>query len=137
MIYFSKSHLVYAIPALIVVALIIIPTPICLLCDPILLKIEDKIKLFEKYKPWTRPREKFKPLLDSFQSCFKDKFHIFAGLFSLPHSYLANLFIFSDNMQYHFVIEIIIVIIFCVQAVAQPFEVGKDNITATLLFLLS
>ena len=37
-------------------------------------------------------------------------------------------------MQYHFVIEIILVIIFCVQAVAQPFEVEKDNIMASLLF---
>lgn len=135
MIYFSKSHLVYAIPALIVVALIIIPTPICLLCDPILLKIEDKIKLFENYRPWTRLREKFKPLLDSFQGCFKDKFRIFAGLFFLYRTaILANLFIFSDNMQYHFVIEIILVIIFCVQAVAQPFEVEMDNIMASLLF---
>ena len=41
--YLSRAHLFYAIPAIIVVAVIVIPTPLCLLCDPIFLKIEDHL----------------------------------------------------------------------------------------------
>ena len=138
--YFSKDHLFYAIPAIIVVAFIIIPTPLCLLCDPIFLKIEDHLKVFEHCKPWTRLREPFKPLMDSFQSCFKDKFRFYAGLFFLYRTaILANLFIFSDNMQYHFVNEMILMIIFGIQAVSQPFQETRHNVLAsvTLLALLS
>ena len=138
--YFSRGHLFYAIPAIIVVAFIIIPTPLCLLCDPIFLKIEDHLKVFEHCKPWTRLREPFKPLMDSFQSCFKDKFRFYAGLFFLYRTaILANLFIFSNNMQYHFVNEMILMIIFGIQAVAQPFQETRHNVLAsvTLLTLLS
>ena len=138
--YFSRGHLFYAIPAIIVVAFIIIPTPLCLLCDPIFLKIEDHLRVFEHCKPWTRLREPFKPLMDSFQSCFKDKFRFYAGLFFLYRTaILANLFIFSDNMQYHFVNEMILMIIFGIQAVAQPFQETRHNVLAsvTLLTLLS
>lgn len=134
--YFSKGHLLYAVPALLVVVFIILPTPLCLICDPILLKIEDNINVFKHVKPWTRLRERFKPLLDSFQSCFKDKFRFFAGLFFLYRTtILANLLIFSNNMQYLFVNEVILVIIFGVQAVVQPFEAPCDNVISSLVLL--
>ena len=139
-VYFSRAHLFYAIPALIVLVFIILPTPLCLICDPILLKIEDRIRLLEHYKPWTSLREHFKPILDSFQSCFKDNFRYFAGLFFLYRTaIMANLLIFSDNMQYRFVNEMILVIIFGIQSFAQPFNKKQDNIIAsvTLLALLT
>ena len=135
--YFSIAHLFYAIPAIIVVSFIIIPTPLCLLCDPIFLKIEDHLKVFEHCKPWTRLREPFKPLMDSFQSCFKDKFRFYAGLFFLYRTaILANLFIFSDNLQYHFVNEMILIIIFGIQALVQPFQETGHNLLASLTLLV-
>ena len=68
-------------------------------------------------------------------SCFKDKFHFFAGLFFLYRTtILANLLIFS-NMQYLFVNEVILVIIFGVQAVVQPFEAPCDNVISSLVLL--
>ena len=135
--YLSRAHLFYAIPAIIVVSFIIIPTPLCLLCDPIFLKIEDHLKVFEHCKPWTRLREPFKPLMDSFQSCFKDKFRFYAGLFFLYRTaILANLFIFSDNLQYHFVNEMILIIIFGIQALVQPFQETGHNLLASLTLLV-
>ena len=135
-VYFSREHLFYAIPALIALIFIILPTPLCLIADPILLKIEDRIRFLELYKPWTRLRERFKPILDSFQSCFKDNFRCFAGLFFLYRTaIMANLFIFSDNMQYRFVNEIILLIIFGIQSFAQPFNKKQDNVIASVALL--
>ena len=134
--YFSKDHLFYAIPAIIVVAFIIIPTPLFLTFDPIFLKIEDQLKIFKKCKPWTRLREPFKPLIDSFQSCFKDRLRFFAGLFFLYRTaILANLFIFPNNMQYLFSMQILLIIIFGIHSVAQPFSKKSNNILASFMLV--
>ena len=80
--YFGSDHLRYAIPAVLFLCLIIIPVPLIhvLSCDPVLLKLEDQFKMCQL---WTRCREHFKPLLDSFQGCFKDNMRCFAGIFFL------------------------------------------------------
>ena len=41
--YFHGNHIKYAIPAIVFLILIVIPPPLILLCDPILLKLEDKL----------------------------------------------------------------------------------------------
>ena len=72
--------------------------------------------------------------MDSFQSCFMDKFCFYAGLFFL-YRILANIFIFSDNLQYHFVNEMILIIIFGIQALVQPFQETGHNMLASLTLL--
>lgn len=62
MIYFHGHHLYYAIPTLVFLFLIVIPTPLCLICDFLLLKLEGCLSVKSCYHLWTKIRECFKPL---------------------------------------------------------------------------
>ena len=133
--YFRDKHLYYAIPAVVCLCLIVVPVPLILLFDPLLLRIEDRISWCFYLQPWTRIRDGFKPLLDSFQGCFKDRFRCFAGLFFCYHlMILVNIVTAMNTLQYYYVLEIILILILVLQAIAQPFRDTTHNIIAVLSF---
>ena len=133
--YFRDKHLYYAIPAVVCLCLIVVPVPLILLFDPLLLRIEDRISWCFYRQPWTRIRDRFKPLLDSFQGCFKDRFRCFAGLFFCYHLMIPARFVISMNtLQYYYVLEIILILILVLQAIVQPFHDITHNIIAVLSF---
>ena len=133
--YFRDKHLYYAIPAVLCLCLIVVPVPLILLFDPLLLRIEDRISWCFCLQPWTRIRDRFKPLLDSFQGCFKDRFRCFAGLFFCYHlMILVNIVTAMNTLQYYYVLEIILILILVLQAIVQPFRDITHNIIAVLSF---
>ena len=128
--YFDSKHIYYAIPAVLCLCLIIIPVPLILFCDPFLLKLEGRLKMCQF---WTRCREPFKPLLDSFQGCFKDHMRCFAGFFFLYRDSIFLALLISTNLnEYYYNIEIILILIFAVQSVFQPFHETSHNVIASL-----
>ena len=136
--YFRGIHLVYAVPALICLFTIIIPVPLVLIFDSLLLKIEDKLILqfasLEKLRLWTKMHNKLKPLLDSFQGTFKDEYRFFAGFFFLYRIVILTAFVLSSNaMEYYFWLEVILTILLTVQALLQPFAANKHNMIALLV----
>ena len=80
--YFGPGHLPYAIPAVFVLIVVIIPPPCILMLEPVLTKLFSwncwNIKVTHYY---TKVRMSFMPFLDSFQGCFKDKYRFIAGLY--------------------------------------------------------
>ena len=133
--YFRDKHLYYAIPAVVCLCLIIVPIPLILLFDPLLLRIEDRINWCFYRQPWTRIRDRFKPLLDSFQGCFKDRFRWFAGFFFCYHLLIpVNIVISMNTLQYYYVLEITLILILVLQAIVQPFRDITHNIIAILSF---
>ena len=133
--YFRDKHLYYVIPAVVCLCLIIVPVPLILLFDPLLLRIEDRINWCFYRQPWTCIRDRFKPLLDSFQGCFKDRFRWFAGFFFCYHLVILARFAISMNtLQYYYVLEIILILILVLQAIVQPFHDITHNIIAILSF---
>ena len=131
--YFHGNHIKYAIPAILFLVFVIIPPPLILLCDPILLKIEDK--LCYSRQPWTKIRIKIKPLMDSFQNCFKDDMRWCAGLFFLYHSaILLQLLISQDIIHYYFLDEGSLILFLTAQSILQPFQHKRHNIIASLCF---
>ena len=64
---FYGNHIKYAIPAILFLVLIVIPPLLILLCDPILLKLGDKLCYFRE--PWTKIRIKISDgfILELFQ----------------------------------------------------------------------
>ena len=133
--YFRDKHLYYAIPAVVCLCLIVVPVPLILLFDPLLLRIEDRISWCFYRRPWTHTRDRFKPLLDSFQGCFKDRFRCFAGLFFCYHlMILVNIVVSMNTLQHHFDLEIILILILVLQAIVQPFRDITHNIIAILSF---
>ena len=137
--YFHGKHLVYAIPAMMCLLIVVIPLPLVLTFDSFLIKLESyfvcKFKFFRDKQPWTKLHNQLKPLLDSFQGTFKDKFRFFSGLFFLYRILiLATLVLSHSAIQYYFLLEAELVVLLTVQAILQPFENVHHNIIALLVF---
>ena len=137
--FFHPKHLRYAIPAIIVLATIVIPLSIILFGDSFFLKLE---YLFNRYcfsqrnlYPWTRFRQKFKPLFDSFQGCFKDEYRFVSGLFFFYRIVFLLVLVVSPNSDIFYGLQqILFIFIFTVQAFLQPFQENKHNLVAVLVF---
>uniref|UniRef100_A0A1X7U1G2 Uncharacterized protein n=1 Tax=Amphimedon queenslandica TaxID=400682 RepID=A0A1X7U1G2_AMPQE len=138
--YFSSQHLWYAIPALMCLLLFVIPFPIMLSFDGLLLKIESRLSLrfmfIRRKRPYTALHYKLKPLLDSFQGAFKDEYRFFSGLYFFYRVLiLALLVIATSIVQYYFLLEIALIVIIMIQAIVQPFQKKLHNIAALLIFV--
>ena len=72
---------------------------------------------------------RFKPLFDSFQGCFKDKFRFFASLLFL-YRFLVSLItaVSLTPVFLHVSIEVLIILMLCLHAWAQPYEQRFYNI---------
>ena len=118
--FFHPKHLRYAIPAIIVLATIVIPLSIILFGDSFFLKLE---YLFNRYcfsqrnlYPWTRFRQKFKPLFDSFQGCFKDEYRFVSGLFFFYRIVFLLVLVVSPNSDIFYGLQqILFIFIFTVR----------------------
>ena len=132
--YFHGNHIKYAIPAIVFLVLIVIPPPLILLFDPILLKLEDKLCYLRQ--PWTKIRIKIKPLMDSFQNCFKDDMRWCAGLFFFYRSAILLQLLISQNIvHYYFLVEGSLILLLTAQSILQPFQHKRHNIIASLCFI--
>uniref|UniRef100_A0A1X7UJE8 Right handed beta helix domain-containing protein n=1 Tax=Amphimedon queenslandica TaxID=400682 RepID=A0A1X7UJE8_AMPQE len=137
--YFSPQHLQYALPAIISLILFVIPFPLILTFDGLLLKVESKLAIrfafIRRLMPWTAIHYKLKPLLDSFQGPFKDQYRFFAGLyFFYRFLILALLVIASSIHKFYFFLEVVLIICMMIQAMAQPFQEKSHNVCALLVF---
>ena len=136
--YFDPQHLPYAIPAIFILIIVVIPLPLVLFFDPFLLKIEGLLvqhHLLRSCLPWTRFRMKFKPFLDSFQGCFRDDARYFAGLFFVYHVVIYVTSMMAKNtVQFNTYLEAILIVMLTIQATFQPFERRLHNILSFCVF---
>ena len=143
--YFSTDHLPYAIPALLVVLLIVLP-PLLLMLYPNGVQVISKIcgereimprycrccGVFRRYVQIAR----FKPVIDSFQGCFKDRYRFFAGLFFFYRFVISLSFAFATNaVSLYISLEMIVILMLAFHAWAQPYEKRFYNLVDT--FMLS
>ena len=139
--YFSNDHLPYAIPALLVVLLIVLP-PLILMLYPNGVQVISRIcgereiiqnccgGRFQRYVQIAR----FKPVIDSFQGCFKDRYRFFAGLFFLYRFVISLSFAFATNaVSLYISLEIIVILMLAFHAWAQPYEKHFYNLIDTLM----
>uniref|UniRef100_A0A1X7VDS3 Uncharacterized protein n=1 Tax=Amphimedon queenslandica TaxID=400682 RepID=A0A1X7VDS3_AMPQE len=127
--YFSPHHLQYAIPAIISLIIFIIPFPLILTFDGLLLKIESKVAIrfafIRRFMPWTAIHYRLKPLLDSFQGPFKDQYRFFAGLYFFYRFIVLSLLVLASMA---------LVVFLVIQAMARPFQEKSHNVCALLVF---
>ena len=136
---FSNEHLPYAIPALLFLIIIGIILPVLLVAYPLVNKILAFCGIGESHTVISLPKRirisKLKPFLDTFQGCFKDNLRFFAGFYFLyrwigPLAYAAT----SVSLGgYYTVVEVVLVIVLIVHAVAQPYVIRWHNIVDALL----
>ena len=138
-LYFSKGHLPYAIPALLCLLTIGTIPPLLLLAYPFSNKIlaffridESRIATFVSRKLQI---SRLKPLLDSFQGSFKDNLRFFAGLYFLYRwiTLILTATLSNFNLVYT-AVEILIVIMLVLHALCQPYASKIHNSIDTLLF---
>ena len=138
-VYFSRKHFPYALPALLCLLTIGLFPLVFLLVCPLFCKVlswfgygESKLVNFVSQK---LPYNRLKPLLDSFQSCFSDNYRFFAGVYFL-YRWLP-LFLNAVTSRYHVfytAVEVGIIIILALHALCQPYAKKVHNIIDTLLF---
>ena len=137
--YFSKAHLPYALPAVFFLVIVSILPTLLLLVYPAYYKILALLKLNEnrRVQQLSRyiPIEKLKPFFDSFQSCYKDNFRFFSGLFFMYRLSLLAISSFSISLdKFYTLIEGQLVLMLVIHALAQPCEKRWHNAVDILTF---
>ena len=131
MSYMSDDHLKYVTPAIICLMVIILPPPIILLSEPLLVRVSGVLNIRRNAITYTlhRLRMKLKPFLDSFQGCFKDNCRCFAGLFFTYRILLVLVpsMLTGGRILSNFTKETLLFLILLLHCFYQPFENNKHN----------
>ena len=131
MAYLSDDHLKYVIPAVICLMVIILPPPIILSSEPLLVRVSGVLNIRRNAITYTLHtlRMKLKPFLDSFQGCFKDNCRYFAGLFFLYRILLVLIPIyFSDGKFWNITTkELLILCMLFLHCLCAPFQEKFHN----------
>ena len=137
--YMSVGHLEYVGPAIVCLIFIILPPPIILLLEPLLIRVSGLLNMRRNVVTYTlhRLRMKLKPFLDSFQGCFKDNCRCFAGLFFLYRVLIVLVPVFLPGSMIWSVIarQIILFLILFVHCLCFPFEKKWHNHLKTFLLI--
>lgn len=136
--WFSSSHLPYAIPAIMVLAVFVVIPTVLLLVYPLHFKVLARLKISETKFVLAllkfAPLERLKPFFDSFQGTFKDNYRFFAGLyFVYRFAVLLNLAL-TELWVFYLVGEIQFVAMSILTAICQPHKKRLHNIIDSLLF---
>ena len=137
-VHFSREHLPYALPALFCLFTVGALPPVLLLTYPLLNKLLDYFgledKKYVKLICAILPIASLKPLLDSFQGCFKDKFRFFAGLYFLYRWSFLLVHFNAEFSIYYTSVSGVLVFILTLHTICQPYIKRAHNIIDTLLF---
>ena len=138
--YMSTEHLPYAFPAIFVALIVCVPPPFLLVWYPLgrqaVYKVVSKCRQFS-YRLRHRSChvsiiDKMKPLLDSFQSCYKDNCRYFAGLQFVYRLVILCTFNFTETpLMFYTVVEVEIVLILIAHVIIWPYREKWHNIIDT------
>ena len=137
--YFGPDHLPYALPALLCLSTVGVLPPFLLIFYPLFNKImaffgleESKFMHFLSQKI---PISKIKPLLDTFQGCFKDNLRFFAGLYFVYRGIAPFVNSVTSSLGTAYITyEICLILILALHALFQPYQKRVHNVIDTLLF---
>lgn len=133
--FFDEVHIKYGIPALFFTLVIVILPPMLLFLYPLSFKILALCKLSE-LRILNRISNFFPvQLFDAFQSCYKDEFRFFSGLYFFYRVVPLILYaVNTDLILYYFSVEIFLIVALALNATLQPYKNRWHNITDTLIF---
>ena len=139
MLYFGREHLPYALPALFCLLTIGLVPPTLLLTYPLLNKVLDILGFEDDSKIYAVTRKlpilnSLKPLLDSFQGCFKDNLRFFAGLYFLYRWPILLVYMNTTSLStFYMTVGWITVLILALHTISQPYIKRAHNIIDALL----
>lgn len=140
LIYLSPQHLLYTIPALFSLIVITTLPPLILLLYPLSLQLLALCRLSEHWLVTKILRllgiNKLKPLIDSFQGCYKNRMRFFAGLYFVYRVAIWMCFLLiEEGGDFRFYSISIILLIFCIHSTVQPYKKRAHNILDSLILL--
>jgi len=114
--YFRGRHLPFGIVAILCTLVIVIGLPLLLLLEPFL---NHKINF-----------AKFKPLLDQFQGCYKDKYRSFAAYYMICRLVIITIIIISStsNNTTHILLLLTTMLLALIQLIVKPYKCCNLNI---------
>lgn len=81
------------------------------------------------------PLERLKPIFDSFQGCFKDRYRFFAGLYFIYRLVALLSFLFTDSLtKFYIVLEVQLIVMLTLQATTYAYKRRWHNLIDILLF---
>ena len=141
--YFHRKHLKFAIPAIIVVCYLLI-VPIFLICHPLYSTCMRKITSRELGAKICSSRCKTncsfftlltKPILDAFQSPYKDDARFFAGIAFFYRLLMAGLFAFDPTALNAFAsLLVFLIFVLMVRTIFHPYRIRIHNTVESLIF---
>lgn len=133
--YFGKQHLPYAIPAIIFSSLLMILPPLLLFMYPLILHLLSFCGLSEH--PLVSKClhcigiNKFMPLFDSLQSCYKDRMRFFSGLYLFYRVVAFITYLNSDVVPLVF----LAILLLGIHSIFHPYTSWKNNLIDSFIFL--
>ena len=136
--FLSKTHLFYAVPALIV-SVVLFLLPLLLTLYPACYKVFSALGIGESKLLGMFCKvisiENLKPILDSFQGCFKDRFRFFAGLYFFYCLFAVISFAYTSNLSvFYMIVEVQLVLMLVVHAFFQPYKKRWHNAIDAMFF---
>ena len=131
---FHKGHLQYAIPALFFLIFLVVIPIVWLLLYPLLFMVLAKCHLSESRLSQVLTKLFPIELLDSFQSCFKDKCRHFAGLYVLYRLAPLITTVVNSYVSFYTLTSIEILFMFALHSTFQPYKCTSHNRIDSFIF---
>jgi len=119
--YFTGRHIPYVIIALLCGLFIVIGLPLLLLLEPFLKRKVNFIKI--------------KPLLDQFQECYKDQYHLFAAYYLLCRQVIIAIIYISNFINSLYYLQTVCVFIVMIHAWIKPYKSETLNMLDGIILL--
>ena len=131
--FLGREHLKYAIPAIFFILTMVSIPPLLLLSYPLCYKLFALLRIeesrFVQITCKILPLEKIKPLFDSIQGDFKDRYRFFAGLYFLYRLCALLTFSYTDTLTtFYIVTEIQLICMLFLHAACNPYKKTWHNI---------
>ncbi len=137
--YFTGTHKLYASFAVLIFATVTVLPAFILLLHPLLLQVLSLCNLGEHrlvLKAFKFLRiQKLIPFLDCFQSCYKDKCRMFAGLYFLYKVALLLVYVMAQSYKSLLVaLQVLLIIFLAIHATIQPYKKKLHNVIDSIIF---
>jgi len=140
MAYLKEEHLPYACVAFVLLFTIILLPPLLLLSYPLLPNLINELNVQDMWifkALIIRPLDKCVPFFDAFQSCFKNKYRFFAGLYFLYRAITAAILTIQWQTATRLICQqgffLLIVLVHCV---CQPYKLRRYNVLDGTIFII-
>lgn len=137
--FLEGRHLFYAIMAILFILTLVTIPPLLLVFYPLSVQLLALCKLSEHWVVGKLLKVlqiyRLKPLIDSFQGCYKDRFRFFAGLYFIYRILiLASYSITRSTSQFFIIAQFLLLAFMGLHSIFQPYRKQTHNTIDSLLF---